>query len=36
MSTSQLNYCQSLNAEVAECAVFTSSFHIPEQDAQMA
>ena len=36
MSTSQLNYCQSLNAEVAECAVFTSSFHIPEQDTQMA
>lgn len=35
-STSNLEYCQSLNPEVTECAVFTSSFHIPEQDVQMA
>ena len=36
VSTSNLEYCQSLNPEVTECAVFTSSFHIPEQDVQMA
>lgn len=36
ISTSNLEYCQSLNPEVTECAVFTSSFHIPEQDVQMA
>ena len=35
-ATSNLEYCQSLNPEITECAVFTSSFHIPEQDAQMA
>ena len=35
-SANNLEYCQSLNAEVTECAVFTSSFHIPEQDVQMA
>lgn len=35
-SASELEYCQTLNPEIAECAVFTSSFHIPEQDAQMA
>jgi hypothetical protein len=35
-SASNLEYCQSLNAEVQECAVFTSSFYIPEQDAEMA
>ena len=35
-STSELEYCQTLNPEIAECAVFTSSFHIPEQDVQMA
>jgi len=35
-SASNLEYCQSLNAEIQECAVFTSSFHIPEQDAEMA
>lgn len=33
---SNLEYCQSLNPEVQECAIFTSSFHIPEQDVQMA
>lgn len=33
---SNLEYCQSLNPEVTECAVFTSNFHIPEQDVQMA
>lgn len=36
VSASNLEYCQSLNPEIAECAVFTSSFHIPEQDAVMA
>jgi len=35
-SASNLEYCQSLNSEVEECAVFTSSFHIPEQDVEMA
>jgi len=35
-SASNLEYCQSLNADVTECAVFTSSFHIPEQDVEMA
>ena len=36
VSSSNLDYCQSLNPEVTECAVFTSSFHIPEQDVEMA
>ena len=36
ISANNLPYCQSLNPEVTECAVFTSSFHIPEQDVQMA
>ena len=36
VSADNLEYCQSLNPEVQECAVFTSSFHIPEQDVQMA
>ena len=36
VSANNLEYCQSLNPEIAECAVFTSSFHIPEQDAVMA
>ena len=35
-SASNLEYCQSLNPEITECAVFTSSFHIPDQDVQMA
>lgn len=35
-STNNLEYCQSLNPEITECAVFTSSFHIPDQDVQMA
>ena len=35
-STNNFEYCKSLNADVTECAVFTSSFHIPEQDVQMA
>ena len=35
-STNNLEYCKSLNADVTDCAVFTSSFHIPEQDVQMA
>ena len=35
-SASNLEYCQSLNSEISECAVFTSSFHIPEQDTIMA
>ena len=36
MSKENLSYCQSLNADIVECAVFTSSFHIPEQDTEMA
>ena len=35
-SESNLEYCQSLNPEITECVVFTSNFHIPEQDVQMA
>ena len=35
-AASNLEYCQSLNPEVRECAVFTTNFHIPEQDVQMA
>ena len=36
VSANNLEYCQSFNPEISECAVFTSSFHIPEQDVQMA
>jgi len=36
VSRENLSYCQSLNADVEECAVFTSSFHIPEQETEMA
>ena len=36
VSNENLEYCQSLNPEATECAVFTSSFHIPEQDVEMA
>ena len=36
MAKENLSYCQSLNADIVECAVFTSSFHIPEQDTEMA
>ena len=36
VSTEELEYCQSLNADITECAVFISSFHIPEQDVEMA
>jgi hypothetical protein len=36
ISSANLEYCQSFNAEATECAVFTSSFHIPEQDTVMA
>ena len=36
VSRENLSYCQSLNADVTECAVFTSSFHIPEQETEMA
>ena len=31
-----LSYCQELNAEVEECVVYSSSFYIPEQEAEMA
>lgn len=34
-SANNLEYCQSLKPELEGCAVFTSSFHIPEQDVQM-
>ena len=36
VAASNLEYCQSFNSEIQECAVFTSNFHIPEQDVQMA
>ena len=36
ISANNLPYCQSLNPEVVECAVFTSNFYIPEQDVEMA
>lgn len=35
-SASEFEYCLNLNPEIAGCAVFTSSFHIPEQDVEMA
>ena len=35
-SANQLNYCKELNPEITECVVFTTNFHIPEQDVQMA
>ena len=35
-SLSELDYCLGLNPEVIDCAVFISSFYIPEQDVQMA
>ena len=35
-STSELKYCQELDATVEECAVYESEFYIPQQDAQMA
>ena len=35
-ATSELKYCQELDATVEECAVYESEFYIPEQDAQMA
>ena len=35
-STSELDYCKSLDAAVEECVVFDSEFYIPEQDAEMA
>lgn len=36
VSAENLEYCQDLNPEVSACVVFTSNFHIPEQDVQMA
>ena len=35
-ASNNLEYCLRMNPEVVDCAVFTSSFHIPEQDVQMA
>ena len=35
-SANNLEYCQSLKSELEGCAVFTSSFHIPEQNVEMA
>ena len=35
-ASSELKYCQELDATVEECAVFESEFYIPEQDAEMA
>jgi len=35
-SANNLEYCQSLKSELEGCAVFTSSFHIPDQDVEMA
>ena len=36
ISNANLEYCQSLDPKTTKCAVFTSNFHIPEQDAVMA
>ena len=36
VAMNNLEYCQSINPEITECAVFTTNFHIPEQDGQMA
>ena len=33
---SNLEYCQSFKSEITECAVFSTNFYIPAQDAQMA
>ncbi len=35
-SNSELDYCKSFNPEITECAVFSSNFYIPSQDAEMA
>ena len=35
-ATANLDYCQSFDPEITECAVFSSNFYIPAQDAQMA
>jgi putative hemolysin len=35
-ATANLPYCQSFNPEITECAVFSTNFHIPEQDVEMA
>ena len=35
-ATANLDYCQSFDPEITECAVFTSNFYIPEQEAEMA
>jgi len=32
----ELDYCKELDSEIEECVVFTSDFHIPDTDAQMA
>ena len=36
ISNANFEYCQSLDPKTTKCAVFTSNFHIPEQDAVMA
>lgn len=33
---SNLEYCQSFNPEITECAIFSTNFYIPAQNAQMA
>lgn len=35
-ASSELKYCQELDATVEECVVYESEFYIPAQDAQMA
>ena len=35
-STTELDYCKELDSEIEECVVFTSNFHIPDTDVQMA
>jgi len=32
----ELDYCKDLDPEIEECVVFTSNFHIPDTDIQMA
>ena len=35
-ANSELDYCKELDPEIEECVVFTSNFHIPDTDVQMA
>ena len=35
-AATELDYCKELDPEIEECVVFTSDFHVPDTDAQMA